>query len=58
MGIHLDDLEYLAGFNLDSIEGEKLPHFAQTLKTGAADRVKLGNHGVREHYRVVNGWFL
>jgi hypothetical protein len=55
MGIHLDDLEYPAGFNLDSIEGEKLPHFAQTLKTGAADRVKLGNHGVREHYRVVNG---
>ena len=24
-----------AGFNLDSIEGEKLPTFAKTLKTGA-----------------------
>ena len=42
-----------AGFNLDSIEGEKLPHFAQTLKTGAADRVKLGNHGV---FGNTTGW--
>ncbi|CAL1132299.1 unnamed protein product [Cladocopium goreaui] len=31
----------LGGFNLDSIEGEKLPHFAQTLKTG--DDIVVGS---------------